>query len=420
MIVAIDDTDSPHGMCTTYLASLLVEELREYGKVVNYPILARLNPTVPFKTRGNGAVAIRIITQRGDDVKRHVINLVGSMAELEVPGTDPGIVFLDDDLVSRLRGFYERAVRTLLRIEDAKSLIDSLGIDYYIFKSGRGLIGALAAAGAWDALSDPDTDRTFELIAYRPRSRWGSVREIDEASVWEADRITYPLVWDTVDHTCKKIIFAPHSPDPVLFGIRGDSLGAILKAFRTVRSEAWERYTIFLTNQGTDAHYIKVDSIDEVREYCSYILEGTVTSPPRTIQGGHVFFTLDNRLECAAFEPTKTFRNVIRALMLGDRVRVFGGFKNGTLNLEKIEILSLVEEVTRNPLCECGKRMKSMGKGEGFRCKKCGRRKTEPERVKIERTIECGLYEVVPSARRHITKPLVRERGMGTEVHVTR
>ena len=46
--------------CTTYLATYLIEEIiNKGGQIIDLPNLIRLNPDVPFKTRGNGAVAIR-------------------------------------------------------------------------------------------------------------------------------------------------------------------------------------------------------------------------------------------------------------------------------------------------------------------------------------------------------------------------
>jgi Predicted DNA-binding protein containing a Zn-ribbon domain len=57
--VGIDDTDSRNGMCTTYLATLIVEELERRGiRLIDYPRLVRLNPNIPWKTRGNGALAL--------------------------------------------------------------------------------------------------------------------------------------------------------------------------------------------------------------------------------------------------------------------------------------------------------------------------------------------------------------------------
>ena len=48
------------GGCTTYLATYLIEEIiNKGGQIIDLPNLIRLNPDVPFKTRGNGAVAIR-------------------------------------------------------------------------------------------------------------------------------------------------------------------------------------------------------------------------------------------------------------------------------------------------------------------------------------------------------------------------
>ncbi len=64
MIVGIDDTDSRSGMCTTYLCTVLVDELESYGEV-STPVLVRLNPCIPFKTRGNGAVAFEILINNG-------------------------------------------------------------------------------------------------------------------------------------------------------------------------------------------------------------------------------------------------------------------------------------------------------------------------------------------------------------------
>lgn len=56
--IGLDDTDSPNGMCTTYLGALLYRELSRFGEPVDLPKLIRLNPNIPYKTRGNGAVSL--------------------------------------------------------------------------------------------------------------------------------------------------------------------------------------------------------------------------------------------------------------------------------------------------------------------------------------------------------------------------
>ena len=56
--VGIDDTDSLDGGCTTWVALRVIEELLPDFDLIGSPRLVRLNPDVPWKTRGNGAVAL--------------------------------------------------------------------------------------------------------------------------------------------------------------------------------------------------------------------------------------------------------------------------------------------------------------------------------------------------------------------------
>ncbi len=412
MIIGIDDTDSREGMCTTYLAAVLIEKLKKYGAVKEHPLLVRLNPNIIYKTRGNAALAIPLELYNGksaEKVKEVVIGTVKDMAVFSDENTNPGVVFVEnatEKMLSDLAKFSMRAVQDVLEIREAKELLERHGIHHRGFKNGRGLIGALAAAGF--ALSELP-DFTYELIAYREKKRWGTLREIEEDSVWAADAATYPDTWDTVDYENKRIVFAPHSPDPILFGIRGKSECAVREAFSIVKSEPIERYVVYKTNQNTDMHLIPA-RIGEAKNDRSYILKGTVSSPPKTIEGGHVIFgLLENgaNLECAAFEPTKGFRNIIRQLRSGDEITVCGGVKERTLNIEKIRVIYLNVHELRNPLC-CGKRMKSMGKEQGYRCEKCGAVRKEQVTETLQRNLSPGFYEVPPSARRHLSKPLIR------------
>jgi len=307
-------------------------------------------------------------------------------------------------------------VTEILQIAEARDLLEAESIWHRGLKKGRGLIGALAAIGA------ELPDFTYELIAYRERQRWGTQRQIDSASVWEADALTYPLTWDTVDHHNNRIVFAPHSKDPVLFGIRGCDPGAIEQAFLAIKSEPWERRVLYMTNQGTDAHILKGE-VSSVQDSQSYCLQGTVAKAPRAIEGGHLFFSLQNckvSLSCAAFEPTKNFRDVVKKLLPGDELEVYGAVRDGSLNLEKMNVLRLAErEALVAPLCpQCNRRMESAGKGQGYRCRRCKTRAESRERVLMARNLETGFYEVPPCARRHLAKPLVSMSG--EKVHPSR
>ncbi|MDD4498028.1 MAG: tRNA(Ile)(2)-agmatinylcytidine synthase [Methanosarcinaceae archaeon] len=421
MIIGIDDTDSNEGMCTTYLGALLLEELRAYGTVAEEPVLIRLNPTIPYKTRGNAAVALRVETEYPEKVMEHVLEGVETFARFECEKTNPGVVFVPEKDFERLEAplwvFLGRAIRDVLSIEEAKALIFDLKIPFKGFKNGRGLIGALAACGAM--LNLEKWDHTFEYLVYREKSRLSpfSPRKVEEESLYEADRATYPRTWDTVDYANGIPVCVPRSPDPVLFGIRGESVEAVSQAVARIRAEPAERCCVYRTNQGTDMHLLATESIGEIEDMRSYRLEGTVAGEegPKTIEGGHVIFSVRDRegseLDCAAFEPTKNFRTLVRNLIPGDRVLLSGSVKNRTLNIEKLEIREMVPLYgEENPKCpDCGKHMKSAGKGQGFRCRNCGTSAGSKVRFEVERGLVPGIYEVPPCARRHLAKPLVRE-----------
>ena len=426
MIIGIDDTDSQsEGGCTTYIAAVLVEKLRKYGDLIDHPMLIRLNPNIMYRTRGNGAIAINIDTDEPEKVKRIVLDEVNAQSKLSDENTNPGVVFLNDasestpeseNVRNDLSSFARCAMQDILHIEDAEHLIRRYDIDSYKLKNGRGLIGALAAAGV---ASNGIADHTFELIAYRRSSSLGTPREVDTESIREADLRTYPGTWDTVDSVNRTVVCVPRGCDPVLFGIRGE-MEKVALAFEYIRSEPVERSVLFKTNQGTDMHLVRSE-IDQTMPGRSYILRGAVCDNPRTIQGGHVIFGIadsSSRIDCAAFEPTKNFRKIIRQLEVGDRVVVCGSVNNGTVHLEKIKIedLAAVYE-TRNPMCTCGRRMKSAGTGQGYRCKRCETTSDVPDRVPIGRNLDTGWYEVPPCARRHIAKPLVRCCGDVGQVH---
>ena len=76
--IGIDDTDSPKGMCTTFLAYKIINRLKkERVDFLDFPNLVRFNPNIPWKTRGNGAVGIKISTSNPEKIKDQVQTLFG-------------------------------------------------------------------------------------------------------------------------------------------------------------------------------------------------------------------------------------------------------------------------------------------------------------------------------------------------------
>jgi tRNA(Ile2)-agmatinylcytidine synthase len=302
--------------------------------------------------------------------------------------------------------FYRKAVTDFCHIDEAVELLEAADARYRGFKNRRGLIGATAA------VASVLEDSTSEILVYRQPERWGSPREVDRASLFAAEEATFPQTWDTVDTANDVVVCVPHTPDPVLFGIRGKSPSWVMMGRSMVESEKPAIEQIWVTNQGTDAHLVD-GKIGALREGLSYRVMGTVEDTPKTGMGGHVSFTIRDgnyTMRCMAYEPTKNFRQIVRELVLGDEVIAVGSFKKGSINLEKIRIISLARPlITRPPLCSaCNKRMTSDGTGKGYKCKKCGVRAQDPEIREISRTLKPGWYEVPPMARRHLAKPLCR------------
>jgi tRNA(Ile2)-agmatinylcytidine synthase len=396
-------------MCTTYVADTVARRLVTTGANVERTLLLRCNPAVEHKTRGNAALAVHTDADAETAVDV-AADVVGSAAETVDDRTNPGVVVAGgttEAVSAEIAEFARRAVDDHHTREAAARLAERAGYHVEFWKNGRGVIGALAAVGAWGAVEE----WTYEHITYRARDRWGTERDIDHQSVFEAAEAFYPTVWDTVDRGTGEAVCVPRTPGPLLYGIRGDDPAACRSVADRIESEPVARARTFTTNQGTDAH-LRDGTVSTAREGRSYRLDGTVASVPETRRGGHVFFGVagdDSRLQCAAFEPTKRFRDRVRRLRAGDRLTVCGEVESGTLKLEKFAVRKLrrVERVT--PTCpDCGRTMESAGRGQGYRCRDCGTAADGKVEQPVDRTLGIGWYEVPPRARRHISKPLVR------------
>src|SRR5260370_31824857 len=92
--IGLDDTDSEKGGCTTYTATVLFQELFSSGfKPSDFPWLVRLNPNIPWKTRGNGALAVHFLVEEDQikDVERVAIETVQKTTLASIRGTDPAV-----------------------------------------------------------------------------------------------------------------------------------------------------------------------------------------------------------------------------------------------------------------------------------------------------------------------------------------
>lgn len=439
-VIGLDDTDSRcEGMCTTYLATRLAERI-EATAPVERRLLVRLNPAVEHKTRGNAALALHTDLDASDAFEL-ACDEIESLAIGTDARTSPGVVVAPGDPKAVPEAVYThacRAIRHKHTLAETLGVLETAGYQHRGWAGedcdvrGRGRIGALAAVGAWAAFDD----WSYERITYREFDRCGTSRDVDHEAVFGAAEKGYPTVWDTVDREAGEAVCVPNAPGPILYGIRGDDPIAVERVANEITAadgtEPVDRQATFITNQGTDSH-LAAGEFGSLREGTGYRVDGVVGTAPETRRGGHVFFVLgsgyrhddndavqDAHLTCAAFEPTKRFREHVRSLRVGDRLTVCGEHTEGTIKLEKFAVRALNRTERVTPECsDCGRRMKSAGRKQGYRCRDCGTSAPGKLERSIERDLEVGWYEVPPAARRHIAKPLVRG-GFDAPVHPER
>ena len=421
--VGIDDTDSLDGGCTTWVALRVIEALLPDYNLIGAPRLVRLNPNVPWKTRGNGAVALTF--GRGAGERQQVGALPGGLvtahaeaapAELDAgellervlavvceeaqPSAQPGVVVSE---VRPREGLYWQGVRGIVGEAGLREALE--GTAHAGLNGGRGLAGA-ACALAWSPRSGGVVERcSWELLGYRNRRRWGSPREISAESIAAVAEIEGTFGCHDPDGSPAMV---PHSPCPVMWGLRGLRPEPLVTGFSVLGPERPERWLLWQTNQATDDHYrVELPAGGEA----SLRLAGSVATPPHSRRGGHRFFTFTfegGELECAAFEPSGDFRKVVDQLVPGDVLEVCGSLEAGVLKLEKLRVVTLAPRQRKppNPPCpECGARTHSAGRDAGYRCRPCGVRLPAPVPEAVAPTLVPGWYDPPASARRHLVRP---------------
>ena len=416
--IGFDDTDSLKGSCTTHLATLIIHDIFDQVSFLDFPNLIRLNPNIPYKTRGNGAVALRVEGNQKDleYCKEIVLDKVKNLSEIEDENTNPGVVFVEGNVPKEIAKHSVRAMWDVITIAEAEKLNSLPNVDIYKYKLGRGIIGALGAIG-----NQLNGDFTYEHLSYRESEKFGTKRLINRKSIYTADKAT-PLTFSNIDYEYNSILILPRGADPVFTGIRGETVEEVRKAFSLLEPlEKIPMQMVFRTNQHTNQHFVKKFSINELKPYLSTFIKGVVVNKPKYIEGSHLIISINDNsgvIDCAAYEPTKRFRTQLSNLLPGDLVTIFGGIRPAeekhpmTINIERIEINELVKDFkNENPFCnKCNKRLKSAGKNKGFKCPACSTRYREllPLKREIPREISLGEYLPPIIAHRHLTRPIER------------
>jgi tRNA(Ile2)-agmatinylcytidine synthase len=241
MFLAFDDTDSTKGMCTTFLATEMVRAI----DLDHRPSDGWCGLTQPcLEDERERCMCIRFGKGKasggwwGASKKQSFLRRRRSRRYRQPFRPEP---FLREWSASRRRParadpdppsptIYRQAVRSGHREGTVEGSWSASGPDESV-GGGRGVIGATAA------MSWVPHDRTYEVLAYRKREYWGSQRRIVKEDVKLLDE-RFPSTFNNYDHDADTVAIAPHSPCPILLGIRGDDPEDLPLAMASVRSEA--------------------------------------------------------------------------------------------------------------------------------------------------------------------------------------
>ena len=404
--IGLDDTDTIKGGCTTYVATEIIKKTLPKIGFLDYPRLIRLNPNIPWKTKGNAAIAISFTS---DDPEKIFNEICGIIENQLSDNINAGTVLIKGNIPSDVKSIANEALFSIVKMKEVKKVINRNEIKYAIWGKGSGIKGALAAVG--NTLNE---DHTYELLTYRSKEKWGSKREIINESVYKMDKKTHPLTFNNYDYDTGRVLITPNSPDPVFFGIRGESPQVLLNAFKILKiGEKVERYVIYRTNQGTGIH-LKQCLESNLNAYRSGYIKGMVTRKARIERGGHLFIPIKNSVNeimCAVYEPSGSFRKKFIYLEPGDIIEVGGGIRKKTsnhpsvLNVEYLRIIRIIPKLIF--YCKnCKKKINRPIKKIEFKCQKCG--KKQIINYEDNRQIKPGLFLPPARAQRHLTKPINR------------
>ncbi len=414
--LGIDSTDSPKGGCTTWTFVRVLQKLYQEDHTITfhgYPRLIRLNPNIPHRTRGNAALSVSFSSD-SDQAKLFEIVKEIVLRDFEEYSVDdgkfPGIVILSDNEFKLLKSdlgadFYNSTLQHLIKIDNSR--ISDLATIY----GKEGIVGALGSI-----MADLENDYTHELLAYRKKAKFNTIRKIDIDNLIEvADN--HSSSFSSYDPVSKRELICPSGPDPIFLGIRGDDPRELIDFYDNLEiEEKLDYWMIFISNQGTNQHVMKMQSKIKLNSVVSTM--ATVSKDPVEFRGGHVKLELQINgyfIDCMVFEPTKQLRNAARELIEGDRIYIHGAISSNEfgeyISLEYMYIVDQLDKFNKlPPVCEnCNDRMTSAGKLSGYKCKKCSQRSYKSIREKIDRKLIVGQRVYAShSAQRHLTRPLIR------------
>ncbi|MGC8572826.1 MAG: TiaS agmantine-binding domain-containing protein [Caldisphaera sp.] len=407
--ISFDDIDSQYGGCTTHFTGIFLHEIKDKIKLIDYPLLVRLNPGIPWKTRGNASTALRFIYDDPKEIFEIAKNLVDEYTNPRPPSPNkkPGIVITQGKVWEdeNFKNFYKKALSDVVLLDETINILEKNKVLYY---GGKGLIGATAAQGSL-GLYEP---YTFELIFYRLPDNWNKDRCVRDDLVLKIEKSLPACSINNYDYIKEKTSVKPNGPDPILSGFRG-SCEELLWKYESSLCETPHFALLFRSNQHTsyglfnDAHPYPYRNV-EIEGYVSNI---------KILPKGHVIVSLNTKygmFDISFYKDTGPLNEAAKLLVNGDYIKVQGSVRpysynsNPTISAYSMEVIYVNQyEKEFSPRCPiCGSRMKSLGHNKGYRCEKCGfeSKYINKLKIRIDRRLLPGIYMPETGELMHLQK----------------
>ncbi|MDP8003121.1 MAG: TiaS agmantine-binding domain-containing protein [Caldisphaera sp.] len=407
--ISFDDVDSQYGGCTTHFTGIFLNYIKKNINLIDYPLLVRLNPGIPWKTRGNASTALRFIY---DGNIKDLLDLAISFVEEyttprpPLPGKKPGIVITEGNSWEKetFKTLYKKAVSDVVTLDYVKKILEKEKAVYY---GSKGLIGATAAQGAL-SLKEP---YTFELIYYRLPDNWGKERCVNNDLILNIEKSLPNCVINNYDYIKNKTTAKPNGPDPILAGFRG-TCNDLLWKYEKALCEPPHFAVLYRTNQHTN---YGLENKIKPYPYRNVEVVGKVLKL-KIIPKGHVIVTIDSDYgiyDIAFYKDTGPLNEASKLLNKGDVIKIIGlarPYRNDNLTIAAVSMEVLyIKQLYKDssPRCPiCGAKMKNLGINKGFKCIKCGfkDKNLKKTRIPIFRKLMPGIYSIESGELMHLQK----------------
>ncbi|HHY00091.1 MAG TPA: DUF1743 domain-containing protein [Methanothermobacter sp.] len=153
VVIGIDDTDTKDEGATWTLAHNIGAKLTKHGYQYLDHITVQLYPHNPNKTQN--CVAIALVFAVKQDEKDKLVKEVVRLLKEDTLSNETAIAVIQGiQIPEELRSYAEAAKKSMITVEEAEKVAESVGVELVEVTGSQGKIGALAALGVYNDIEE--------------------------------------------------------------------------------------------------------------------------------------------------------------------------------------------------------------------------------------------------------------------------